>query len=63
MRRPALERPTTTIQIHGDGHNFSLYKTPEAEGVFRAGTGEDWSGVGMGPAYRAIDSQRVHRQR
>lgn len=54
MSSPALESPTTTIQIHTDGHSFSLYRTPGVEEEFRAGTGEDWSGVGMAPAYRSI---------
>lgn len=54
IRTPAPDKPTTTTQIHTDGHNFSVYRTSEAEGVFRAGMGEDWSGVGMGPAYRAL---------
>jgi dUTP pyrophosphatase len=54
IRTPAPDNPTTTIQIHTDGHSFSEYRTSEDEGVFRAGTGEDWSGVGMDPAYRAL---------
>ncbi|BCW10425.1 hypothetical protein StoSoilB3_17190 [Arthrobacter sp. StoSoilB3] len=56
ISRPALDRPRTTIQIHNDGHSFSVYRTPEVAGVFRAGTGEDWSGVGMYPAYPAADT-------
>jgi hypothetical protein len=60
IRMPAPDRPTTTIQIHTEGHSFSVYKTSEAEGVFRAGVGEDWSGVGMGPAYRALACPCVH---
>lgn len=44
------------IQIHAEGHSFSVYSTSGDEAVFRAGTGAEGSGVGMHPAYRDIRS-------
>jgi hypothetical protein len=36
IKMPALERPTTTIQIQGVGQSFSVKRTSGAAGVFGA---------------------------